>query len=108
MKKLLLLINGLLLFTALYAQDDVYPAKENKGIFFIINATIHVGNGQVIENGTVKINDGKIMEVGQNISIPQGDQRVVDAKGKAGLSRPHTSGHRSGVKGNCKWCAGIK
>lgn len=82
MKKLFLLITGSLFFTILVAQDDVYPAKENKGLLFITNGTIHVGNGQIIENGTIKINDGKIVEVGQNISIPQGESRVVNAKGK--------------------------
>lgn len=64
------------------AQDDVYPAKENKGMFFIKNATIHVGNGQVIENGTIQINDGKIEKVGTDISVPPGDVKVYDAKGK--------------------------
>jgi imidazolonepropionase-like amidohydrolase len=29
-----------------------------------------VGNGQVIENGTIKVNNGKIEEVGTNIAIP--------------------------------------
>jgi imidazolonepropionase-like amidohydrolase len=82
MKKLFFMISGFLLFTAANAQDDVYPAKEYKGVLFITNGTIHVGNGQVIESGTIKIDNGKIVEVGQNISIPQGDVKVVDAKGK--------------------------
>jgi imidazolonepropionase-like amidohydrolase len=82
MKKLFLFLTGTLFFSVLVAQDDVYPSKPNKGTFFITNGTIHVGNGQVIENGTIKINDGKIVEVGQNISIPQGESRVVNAKGK--------------------------
>ena len=82
MKKLFLLIQGILFIGFLAAQDDVYPARENKGLFFITHATIHVGNGQVIENGTIKINEGKIVEVGPDISIPQGAQSVVDAKGK--------------------------
>jgi len=46
------------------------------------NATIHVGNGKVIENGTIKIRDGKIEEVGANIAIPADDVNVVDGKGK--------------------------
>jgi imidazolonepropionase-like amidohydrolase len=37
--------------------------------------------GRTIENGTVLIRDGKIAEVGQNLSIP-GDAKVVDAQGK--------------------------
>src|SRR5687767_5868584 len=64
------------------SQENVYPAKENKGITFIKNATIHVGNGKVIENGSIKINNGKIEQVGADISVPPGDVNVVDAKGK--------------------------
>ena len=67
-------------FTAM-AQENVYPAKEYKGLLFIKNGTIHVGNGQVIQNGTIKVNDGKIVEVGANIAIPAGDVKVFDAKG---------------------------
>lgn len=68
----------------LYAssQSNVYPAKENKGLIFIKNATIHTGNGEVIENGIIKINGSKIEQVGENISIPAGDVPVIDAKGK--------------------------
>jgi imidazolonepropionase-like amidohydrolase len=65
-----------------FAQDDVYPAKENKGITFITNATIHVGNGNVITNGTIKINNGKIEQVGQNIAASGDNAKVFDAKGK--------------------------
>ncbi|MBN8783166.1 MAG: amidohydrolase [Sphingobacteriales bacterium SCN 48-20] len=64
------------------AQDDVYPAPEYKGLSFITNATIHVGNGQVINNGTIKINNGKIEQVGTNIPIPVDDVRVYNAAGK--------------------------
>ena len=48
---------------------------------FITNAKIHVGNGTVINNGTIKITDGKIVQVGTNISTPAGE-KVIDAKGK--------------------------
>lgn len=63
----------------IYAQDDVYPTPSQKGTFYITNATIHVGNGTVINNGTIKITDGKIAQVGTNISA-SGD--IIDAKGK--------------------------
>src|SRR5215470_1186220 len=75
---------------ATYAQDDIYPVATQKGTFYITNATIHVGNGNVIENGTIKITDGKIAQVGTNISV-SGD--IVDAKGKQvypGLILPET------------------
>jgi len=63
------------------AQDDIYPAKPYTGRLFITGGTIHVGNGQVIENGTIEINDGKIIKIGNDIQ-PGGDAKTIDAKGK--------------------------
>lgn len=83
MKKIFFLISfPLLLTTIADAQADVYPAKENAGVVYIKNANIHVGNGQVISNGTIKINKNKIEQVGTDISIPGGEVVVIDAKGK--------------------------
>ena len=64
------------------AQDDVYPAKPYNGLLFIKNATIHIGNGQVVENGTIEVNGGKIVRVGKDIPIPADDVKVFDVKGK--------------------------
>jgi len=64
------------------AQDDIYPAKPYNGLLFIKNATIHIGNGQVVENGTIEVNAGKIVRVGKDIATPSGDVKVFDAKGK--------------------------
>lgn len=76
------------------SQADVYPSKENKGLIFIKNATIHVGDGKVIENGTIRINGKKIEQVGADISIPADNVSVIDAKGKhvyPGLILPTSS-----------------
>jgi imidazolonepropionase-like amidohydrolase len=73
---------SLLAVSAVQAQDDVYPAKDYKGKLFITGGTIHVGNGQVIENGTIEVNNGKIVQVSTNAATPSGDAKVVDAKGK--------------------------
>lgn len=81
MKKILLAIS-VFCFLGAAAQETVLPAKPQKGLIFIKNATIHVGNGKVIENGTIKIKDGKIEEVGANVAIPAGDVQVFDVKGK--------------------------
>ena len=74
---------ALLIFSAVIAtaQEDVYPVPAATGLTFITNATIHVGNGQVIENGTIKINNGKIEAVGTNVAVPA-DIKVINAKGK--------------------------
>jgi imidazolonepropionase-like amidohydrolase len=82
-KKIFSLISLLLLLATIAgAQDDVYPAKENTGLVYIKNAIIHIGNGQVINNGTIKINKNKIEQVGTDISIAGSNAVVVDAKGK--------------------------
>lgn len=82
MKKLFAIFCSLATFSLALAQDDVYPAKEYKGLTFITNGTVHIGNGQVLENATIKINNGKIEQVGSNIPVPSGDVRVFDVKGK--------------------------
>jgi imidazolonepropionase-like amidohydrolase len=82
MKKILSIIASLFLLNVLSAQDNVYPAKEYKGLLFIKNATVHVGNGQVIENATIEINNGKIVKVGPGGQTPVDDVKVIDAAGK--------------------------
>jgi len=82
MKKLILTMSILIFAFALWAQDDVYPARLYAGKLYITNGTVHVGNGQVMENATIEVDNGKIVQVGQNISIPPGDVKVIDAKGK--------------------------
>jgi imidazolonepropionase-like amidohydrolase len=82
MKKLIIAAFALLPFTSSFAQDDVYPAKEYKGLLFIKNGTVHVGNGQVLENATIKISNGKIEQIGTNLPIPMDDVKVFDATGK--------------------------
>ena len=64
------------------AQETVLPAKAYDGLLFIKNGTVHIGNGQVMENATIKVSKGKIEQVGQNIAIPAGDVKVFDAAGK--------------------------
>ncbi|MBS1564163.1 MAG: amidohydrolase, partial [Bacteroidetes bacterium] len=77
------IVTGCLLLAAVMgrAQEDVYPVPANKGVFYITNATIHVGNGQVIEGGTIKVNNDKIEAIGANVT-PSGDAKIYDAKGK--------------------------
>lgn len=65
-----------------FAQSNVLPAPPQKGTMYIKNATIHVGNGTVIENGIIKITDGKIEKVGKDVTIPAGESQVFDVNGK--------------------------
>jgi imidazolonepropionase-like amidohydrolase len=55
-------------------------------------ATIHTAKGPAIANGTILIEAGKIVSVGQNLSIPSGS-KIVDLSGKVvipGMIDPHT------------------
>lgn len=94
MKKIFLLILTTTFSLAIFAQSNVLPAPAQKGVMYVKNATIHVGNGKVIENGIIQIRDGKIEKVGNDITIPAGEANVVDAKGKQvypGLILPTSS-----------------
>jgi imidazolonepropionase-like amidohydrolase len=82
MKKIFIALNLLAATLSVNAQDDVYPAKEYKGLLFIKNGTVHIGNGQVLENATIQVNNGKIEKIGTNIAIPVDDVKVFDATGK--------------------------
>lgn len=81
MKKI---ISSIVLFvcalSTVQAQETVYPSKENKEHFVITNATIHVGNGQVVENGSIEVNNGKIVKVSSRSA--SGGIKTIDATGK--------------------------
>lgn len=84
----------LLLFSfSLFAQETVYPAPKQSRPMAITGATVHVGNGQVLENATVLMTDGKITAVGTNVNVPS-NAEVIDATGKQvypGLILPNTN-----------------
>jgi imidazolonepropionase-like amidohydrolase len=62
------------------AQETVYPAPPQKATFALTNATIHVGNGEVIQNGMVLVSNGKIVDV--RPTAPIADVAVFDCKGQ--------------------------
>lgn len=49
-------------------------------MFAIINGRVLTGTGLTYENGTIIINDGKIIEIGEHVDIPE-EAEVFDAKG---------------------------
>lgn len=63
------------------AQETIYPALPQKETIALTHATIHVGNGKVIENGIVIFSNGKITEVGPYSSAIS-NAKVIDCKGK--------------------------
>jgi imidazolonepropionase-like amidohydrolase len=82
MKRLIIFALSTLALTASKAQDDVYPAKAYLGHLFITGGTVHVGNGQVIDNATIEVNNGKIVKIGADVTPTGSDAKIVDAKGK--------------------------
>lgn len=83
MKKSFLYISALtlLLSKSVAAQDDVYPAAKQSKKTAITNTTVHVGNGTVIENGTVVFDNGKITYAGAASGAPSAET-TIDGKGK--------------------------
>jgi imidazolonepropionase-like amidohydrolase len=81
MKKTVL--NIILLFAIFIAkaQETIYPAQAQSQIIVLTNATIHIGNGEVIENGTIIFDKGKIVNVGKGLAFPD-NAKVIDCTGK--------------------------
>jgi len=57
------------------------PGAVQKERIVLLGGTIHVGNGQVLDNGFVVFEAGKITAVGQG-TAPTGAGKVIDVKGK--------------------------
>ncbi|MEP6513566.1 MAG: amidohydrolase family protein [Parafilimonas sp.] len=70
----------ILLVTKLYAQETIYPAPKQNETIALTNATIHIGNGNTIENGMIVFSNGKITEVKQTATVA--DAKVIDCSGK--------------------------
>jgi imidazolonepropionase-like amidohydrolase len=62
------------------AQPTILPAPPQKETFALTHATIHVGNGEVIEDGMVLVSKGKIVDVRK--TAPIADVAVIDCKGQ--------------------------
>jgi imidazolonepropionase-like amidohydrolase len=76
-----------LIFVSFYGMaygQNPSPAKDQDKPILISNATIHIGNGQVISNGAVAFNKGKIVAVGgvSKLGIDVAGYDKIDAQGK--------------------------
>ncbi|WP_375324959.1 amidohydrolase family protein [Flagellimonas sp. GZD32] len=72
---------------SLFAQDyfpinDGVKAKKNNNYMAFTNAKIYVTPTQIINNGTLLIQNGKVVQVGKSISIPK-NAVVEDLDGKS-------------------------
>ncbi len=80
MKKIIFYIVCVFTVTKITAQETMLPALPQKETISLTNATIHIGNGLVINNGTLTFKSGKITSVDIN-TAPAG-VKVIDCTGK--------------------------
>lgn len=83
MKKIILSLGGLMLATVFaFGQANISPAKPQSKPILITGATIHAGNGQVIENGYIAFDKGKITAIGSGTAPNASFSEVIQANGK--------------------------
>lgn len=61
--------------------DDGARSVGGESMLAVVGGDVHVGNGVVFRRGTVLCRDGKILEVGADVDVPEG-ARVIDATGR--------------------------
>ncbi len=85
MKKIILYI-AFVFVAVSYLQAQVLPvvAPEQHKPVMIKGATIHTGNGDVILNGVIAFNNGKITAIGKDgeTDIESAEYKIIDASGK--------------------------
>ncbi|MEQ8764252.1 MAG: amidohydrolase family protein [Planctomycetota bacterium] len=74
------------LVTASYAQEDEAsekqkPEEKKPAVTAIQGGDVYTVTGEIIRGGTVLVQDGKILDVGQELTVPEG-AKVIDATGK--------------------------
>ena len=77
----LLILSLALLCKVTIAQETIYPAGPQQGTTAITNATVHVGNGTVLNDATIIFEKGKITAVGTGLAAPAG-ATIVEGRGK--------------------------
>jgi imidazolonepropionase-like amidohydrolase len=82
---------ALMLSVPAFAQVPVPAAKQSKPIL-LTGATLHVGNGQVVENAAVGFDNGKITYAGPLSGANRNGHEVIDVAGQhiyPGLIQPN-------------------
>ena len=71
-------------YSSAQAPDVPVPAPQQQGKIYLTNATIHVGNGKVLQNATIGFENGKITFLEENPSIKTDATmgKVIDCTGK--------------------------
>src|SRR3546814_4007075 len=72
------------------AQPTLIPAPPQEQPVLITGATIHIGNGEVIEQGAVLFRNGKIVAVGSAGTVPAARARFATGVSNASGSDKNT------------------
>ena len=85
----------LLLFVFAVASGQVpSPGEPQSQPIAIINATIHIGDGKVIQEGTITFDDGKITGIGAGDAVGTTGHIIINGEGKQvypGFILPNTT-----------------
>ncbi len=85
MKKIIFYI-AFIFIAVPFLQSQALPvvAPEQQEPVMIKGATIHTGNGEVIENGVIAFSNGKITSIGKDgeTDIVPAEYKIIDASGK--------------------------
>lgn len=83
-KKILTLFLALATSASAFAQANISPAKAQVKKVILLGGMVHVGNGQVINNGYVIFEKGKITGVGDAtiVKLATTDADLINANGK--------------------------
>jgi len=84
MNKSFLLICFLCFSSVLWGQSVPAPGDAQEKEIYIVGGTIHVGNGVVVEEGTIVFKDGRISSVKNEVVQKENSKKVevIDATGK--------------------------
>jgi len=91
MKKIFITIFCFSFFIFSQAQPPS-PVKIQDRALLLKAGIIHIGNGQIIQNGSILFENGKIIEIGINVNSPT-NAEIIDVNGKhiyPGLISPNT------------------
>lgn len=80
MKRTISTICTLFIACLTFSQSNILPAPAQDGTIALTHATIHIGDGNVIEDGMIVFSNGKITDVRKN--APVADIKVIDCSGK--------------------------
>lgn len=80
MKQIIISILCAYITISTFSQANILPAEKQSQTIALTHATIHVGNGDLINDGTIIFDNGKITKVGANIST--GNAKVIDCSDK--------------------------